>query len=102
MGLAYTMPPLKLVYRGLGEVMVFLGPNYVITVRHGGHSGLAELRSRLEEQRDLLCLGPSAVLYAVADLVVSSVVCSDQPDDLRAAQPIGQDCPTNPPSLTRV
>jgi magnesium transporter len=57
-----------------GEVMVFLGANYVITVRHGGHSGLADLRSRLEEQRDLLCLGPSAVLYAVADLVVDTFV----------------------------
>ncbi|CAA9250395.1 MAG: Magnesium and cobalt transport protein CorA [uncultured Blastococcus sp.] len=57
-----------------GEVMVFLGANYVITVRHGEHSGLAELRSRLEEQHDLLCLGPSAVLYAVADLVVDTFV----------------------------
>ncbi|MDK3258845.1 magnesium/cobalt transporter CorA [Blastococcus capsensis] len=57
-----------------GEVMVFLGPRYVITVRHGEHSGLADLRQRLEEQRELLCLGPSAVLYAVADLVVDSFV----------------------------
>ena len=57
-----------------GEVMVFLGANYVITVRHGSHSGLTGLRSRLEDQRDLLCLGPSAVLYAVADLVVDSFV----------------------------
>jgi magnesium transporter len=57
-----------------GEVMVFLGPNYVITVRHGEHTGLTDLRARLEEQRDLLCLGPSAVLYAVADLVVDTFV----------------------------
>jgi magnesium transporter len=57
-----------------GEVMVFLGANYVITVRHGEHSGLTELRARLEEQRDLLCLGPAAVLYAVADLVVDTFV----------------------------
>jgi magnesium transporter len=57
-----------------GEVMVFLGPNYVITVRHGEHGGLTGLRARLEEQHDLLCLGPSAVLYAVADLVVDSFV----------------------------
>jgi magnesium transporter len=57
-----------------GEVMVFLGANYVITVRHGSHSGLSGLRSRLQEQRDLLCLGPSAVLYAVADLVVDAFV----------------------------
>jgi magnesium transporter len=57
-----------------GEVMVFLGENYVITVRHGEHSGLTDLRARLEEQRELLCLGPSAVLYAVADFVVDSFV----------------------------
>jgi magnesium transporter len=57
-----------------GEVMVFLGEHYVITVRHGEHGGLAELRRRLEDQEDLLCLGPSAVLYAVADLVVDTFV----------------------------
>jgi len=57
-----------------GEVMVFVGPHYVITVRHGRHGGLAELRHRLEDQQDLLCLGPSAVLYSVADLVVDTFV----------------------------
>ncbi|TYP86210.1 magnesium and cobalt transport protein CorA [Blastococcus xanthinilyticus] len=57
-----------------GEVMVFLGPRHVITVRHGEHGGLAELRQRLEQQRELLCLGPAAVLYAVADLVVDTFV----------------------------
>jgi magnesium transporter len=57
-----------------GEVMVFLGAHYVITVRHGEHGGLSALRHRLEEQHDLLCLGPAAVLYAVADLVVDSFV----------------------------
>jgi magnesium transporter len=57
-----------------GEVMVFLGPHYVITVRHGDHGGLKELRATLEGQHDLLQLGPSAVLYAVADLVVDHFV----------------------------
>jgi magnesium transporter len=57
-----------------GEVMVFLGADYVITVRHGEHTGLSELRSRLEDQGDLLRLGPSAVLYALADLVVDTYV----------------------------
>jgi magnesium transporter len=57
-----------------GEVMIFLGDHYVITVRHGEHGGLKDLRSRLEEQPDLLCLGPAAVLYAVADLVVDTFV----------------------------
>jgi len=53
-----------------GEVMVFLGPHYVITVRHGDHSALNQLRQQLEGQPELLCLGPSAVLYAIADLVI--------------------------------
>jgi magnesium transporter len=57
-----------------GEVMVFLGPHYVITVRHGEHGGLAGLRRNLESQPDLLCHGPSAVLYAVADQVVDDFV----------------------------
>ena len=57
-----------------GEVMVFLGQNYVITVRHGEHGGLADLRRGLESQPDLLCLGPSSVLYAVADSVVDAFV----------------------------
>src|SRR4051794_27141572 len=57
-----------------GEVMVFLGAHYVITVRHGQHGELKELRSRLEGNPDLLCLGPAAVLYSVADLVVDTCV----------------------------
>jgi magnesium transporter len=57
-----------------GEVMVFLGRDYVITVRHGEHSELHALRQRLEEEHDLLCLGPSAVLYAIADHVVDNFV----------------------------
>ncbi|MEI4270782.1 magnesium/cobalt transporter CorA [Klenkia sp. LSe6-5] len=57
-----------------GEVMVFLGPHHVITVRHGQHGGLADLRQRLDDQPDLLCHGPSAVLYAVADHVVDNFV----------------------------
>ncbi|RBY76018.1 magnesium and cobalt transport protein CorA [Geodermatophilus sp. TF02-6] len=57
-----------------GEIMVFLGAHYVITVRHGEHAGLAELRRSLEDQPDLMCLGPSAVLYAVADHVVDGFV----------------------------
>src|SRR3954449_9441209 len=67
-----------------GEVMVFLGPHYVITVRHGDHSGLKELRRRLEGQRDLLCLGPSAVLYAIADLVIDNFtdVATDVEEDV--------------------
>ena len=57
-----------------GEIMVFLGADYVITVRHGTHGELGRLRRQLEEQPDLLCLGPAAVLYAIADQVVDDFV----------------------------
>ncbi|MGH3907114.1 MAG: magnesium and cobalt transport protein CorA [Pseudonocardiaceae bacterium] len=53
-----------------GEVMVFLGSDFVVTVRHGNHSGLAEVRRRLERDREQLALGPAAVLHAVSDQVV--------------------------------
>ncbi len=53
-----------------GEIMVFVGRDHVISVRHGTHGELGELRTQLEQQPDLLCNGPSAVLYAIADHVV--------------------------------
>jgi magnesium transporter len=75
---------------GTGEVMIFLGRDYVITVRHGEHGDLADLRRRLEDQHDLLRLGPAAVLYAVADLVVDTFVdvaeqVQDDVDELEAS-----------------
>ena len=53
-----------------GEVMLFVGPDFVITVRHGRASELSGVRQRLEANPDLLRRGPGAVLYAVADHVV--------------------------------
>jgi magnesium transporter len=55
-----------------GEVMIFLGSNFVITVRHGEHGGLRALRKRLEANTALLVNGPSVVLYAVLDSIVDS------------------------------
>jgi magnesium transporter len=55
-----------------GEIMVFVGPNFVVTVRHGDHTGLADVRKRLEADPDQLRLGPAAVMHAVADHVVDS------------------------------
>jgi magnesium transporter len=57
-----------------GEVMVFLGADYVISVRHGTHGELGELRRELEQQPDLMRHGPAAVLYAIADHVVDDFV----------------------------
>jgi magnesium transporter len=55
-----------------GEVMAFVGRDFVITVRHGDHGGLRELRKRLELEPQQLALGPSAVLHAIFDRVVDS------------------------------
>lgn len=53
-----------------GEVMIFVGRNFVVTVRHGEHSGLADVRKRMEADGEQLRLGPFAVMHAIADYVV--------------------------------
>jgi magnesium transporter len=53
-----------------GYVMLFIGPGFVITVRHGDACRLAPVRADLEAKRDLLAQGPWAVAYAVTDTVV--------------------------------
>jgi magnesium transporter len=55
-----------------GEVMVFVGDCFAVTVRHGEHGELALARERLEGDPDLLSHGPAAVLYAVADQIVDN------------------------------
>jgi magnesium transporter len=55
-----------------GELMAFLGKDFVVTVRHGNHSGLAEVRHELECDSELLACGPAAVLHAIADRVVDN------------------------------
>lgn len=67
------------------EVMVFVGSFFAISVRHGDFGALGGLRHRLENQdRDLLSLGPAAVMYAIADEVVDRYldVCLEVEDDL--------------------
>jgi magnesium transporter len=54
----------------VGEIMLFLGEDFVITVRHGEGSPLKNVRRRLEGDAELLCHGPGAVLYTVLDEVV--------------------------------
>ncbi|ROO86597.1 magnesium transporter [Actinocorallia herbida] len=53
-----------------GELHVFVGPNFVVTVRHSEAPDLAIVRRRMEDDPDLLRLGPEAILYAVMDAVV--------------------------------
>jgi magnesium transporter len=54
----------------LGELLVFLGHDYVITVRHGEASSLARVREALENDPERLRCGPGAVLHAILDRVV--------------------------------
>ena len=53
-----------------GELHVFLGPDFVVTIRHAESPDLARVRQRLEDNPELLRLGPEAVLYAILDQVV--------------------------------
>ncbi|WP_396452249.1 magnesium and cobalt transport protein CorA [Actinomadura sp.] len=57
-----------------GEVMLFCGPDFVVTVRHGTHGELGTVRRDLERDPGRLALGPAAVLHAVADRVVDGYV----------------------------
>lgn len=56
------------------EMHLFVGPGFVITVRHGAAPDLSGVRRRMEDDPDLLRLGPEAVLYAVLDSVVDGYV----------------------------
>jgi len=53
-----------------GELHVFVGPDFAVTIRHAESPNLARVRQRLETAPELLTLGPQAVLYAILDEVV--------------------------------
>lgn len=55
-----------------GEILIFLGVDFVVAVRHGEHSGLHDVRAQLEADPDRLRLGPGAVLHAITDHVVDT------------------------------
>ncbi|GAA3956921.1 magnesium/cobalt transporter CorA [Actinoplanes auranticolor] len=57
-----------------GQMMIFVGERFVITVRHGDASRLAPVRADMEARGELLAQGPWAVAYAVTDRVVDAYV----------------------------
>jgi magnesium transporter len=70
-----------------GETHIFVGPNYVVTVRHGSLRSHAGLRARCECTPQLLAKGPAYVLYALMDFVTdqySPIVAAleDEVDEL--------------------
>lgn len=61
----------KIVY---GQTAIFLGGNFIITVRLGSTRGLTELRDQLEANSGRLAEGPDVVLHAVLDYLVDAYV----------------------------
>ncbi|MEV5432025.1 magnesium and cobalt transport protein CorA [Streptomyces sp. NPDC052701] len=55
-----------------GEVMIFLGPDFVLTVRHGADDPTLEAARRLRQQPQMARLGPVGVLHAVTDVIVDA------------------------------
>jgi magnesium transporter len=55
-----------------GETHIFLGRNYLLTVRHDASLSYAPARIRCEREPELLALGPSYALYAVLDFIVDN------------------------------
>jgi magnesium/cobalt transport protein CorA len=72
----------------VGEIMLFIGADFVITVRHGEAAPLTAARKRLESEPALLGCGPSTVLYAVCDEVVAgyNVIVHEMEADLVALE----------------
>ena len=54
----------------VGEIDIFVGPNYILTVRQGTEHGFVEVRARAESEPELLAHGSGFVLYALMDNIV--------------------------------
>jgi len=72
----------------LGEVDIFVGPNYILSVRHRTKLGFAAVRTRTEREPDLLRHGAGFVFYALIDNVVDRYfpVLDDLETRLEAAE----------------
>ena len=57
-----------------GEILLFVGEGFIVSVRHGSASALHDVRLAVEGREDLLRCGPGAVLHAIVDRVVDDYV----------------------------
>jgi magnesium transporter len=53
-----------------GEILVFMGAGFLITVRHGETTELREVRKQIERDPDVMRRGPAGVLHAIVDRIV--------------------------------
>jgi magnesium transporter len=72
----------------IGDLMMFIGPHFVITVRHGQVGALAPVRADLESKPELLQFGPWSVVYAILDRIVDSylLVVDRMQEDIDAVE----------------
>jgi magnesium transporter len=54
----------------VGELAIFAGRNYVLSVRNRAQKGFQDVRARTEREPELLRRGPGYILYALMDAVV--------------------------------
>ena len=71
-----------------GETHMFIGPRFLVTVRHGASLTFAIVRDRLERDPELLAHGPTVALHAVLDFIVDNYqpIVSDFEDELDALE----------------
>jgi magnesium transporter len=61
-----------------GETHVFMGPRFLVTVRHGSAMGYSKVRERAETMPERLARGPGFALYTIVDFIVDQYqVCMD-------------------------
>ena len=71
-----------------GETHMFIGPRFLVTVRHGASLTFASVRDRLERDPELLAHGPTVAVHAVLDFIVDNYqpIVSDFEDELDALE----------------
>lgn len=71
-----------------GETHIFVGPRYLVTVRHGTSLSYNAVRARCEREPELLAIGPTYGLYAVLDFIVDNYlpIVDDFRDKLNALE----------------
>jgi magnesium transporter len=89
----------------LGEIQIFVGEGFIVTVRHG-ETKLHDVRLQLEQRADLLRHGPGAALHAIVDRVVDDygpiIVALEQDIRQVEADVFSQDRPTPPERIYKL
>jgi magnesium transporter len=86
-----------------GETHVFLGRNYIVTVRHGSLRSHVGVRQRCEATPALLAKGPGYVLYALMDFVVDQYqpIVQQLEEDVQALEDVVLDDPARSDATAR-